>query len=135
MAGPPENLWKAVVHFERQHEKLTSIASFDQLICKIQNVQRWKKTLRYSDFSLCGEFGKDDLRDITNDASLAAVPVSTANGDIKIIVKLKSKGFSKFKSREEEALSSIGALINKLEYIPRDNYHFPQVTYLVSKFE
>jgi Mor family transcriptional regulator len=118
MAGPSLNLWKAVVYFERQHEKLTSIASFDDLICKIQNVQRWKKTLRYSDFSLCGVFGKDDLCDITNDASMAAVPVSTANGERKIIVKLKSREFSKFKSLEEEALSSIGALFHKLDYIP-----------------
>ena len=115
------------MYFGRQSEKIKAIVSFNDLICKLQVVARWKKTLRYSDFSLYGEFGKEDLRDVTSDTTLAAVPATTASGEMKIILKLNSKGFSKFKYSQEEALSSIGSLFNKLEFIPRDNSRFPQV--------
>lgn len=127
LIGPSASLRNAVVYYGRQSEKFKAILSFNDLICKLQIVPRWKKTLRYSDFSLCGEFGKDDLRDVTSDTTLAAVPASTASGEVKIILKLNSKGFSKFKYSQEEALSSIGSLYNKLEFIPRDNSCFPQV--------
>ena len=125
--GPSASLRNAVVYFGRQSEKFKAIVSFNDLICKLQVVPRWKKTLRYSDFSLCGEFGKEDLRDVISDTTLAAVPATTASGEMKIILKLNSKGFSKFKYSQEEALSSIGSLFNKLEFIPRDNSRFPQV--------
>lgn len=115
------------MYFGRQSETVKDIVSFNDLICKLQAVSKWKKTLRYSDFSLRGEFGKEDLRDVTCDRTLAAVPATTASGEIKVILKLNSKGFSKFKSSPEEALSSIGALYNNLDYIPRDNSLFPQV--------
>ena len=105
------------------------------MICKLQVIQRWKKILRYSDFSLSGEFCKDDLRDVTNDTTLGAVPLTTAMGDIKLILKLNSKGFSKFKSSQEEALSSIGSLYTVLESIPRDNSRFPRVEWSQSLSE
>ena len=133
--GPPAILRNAVVYFGRQSERLKDITSFNDLICKLQVIQRWKKTLRYSDFSLSGEFCKDDLRDVTNDTSLAAVPLTTATGDIKVILKLNSKGFSKFKSSQEEALSSIGSLYTVLESIPRDNSRFPKVEWSQSLSE
>jgi Mor family transcriptional regulator len=117
------------VYFGRQSEKIKAIVSFNDLICKLQVVPRWKKTLRYSDFSLSGEFEKEDLRDVTSDTTLAAVPATTASGEMKLILKLNSKGFSEFKNSQEEALSSIGSLFNKLEYIPRDNSRFPQVAW------
>jgi len=84
-------------------------------------------TLRYSDFSLCG----DVLRYVTNDTTLGAVPVTTATGDIKLTLKLNSKRFNKFKSYEaqEEALSSIGSLYSRLEGIPRNNSVFPTVSW------
>ncbi len=82
--------------------------------------------MQYSDFSLYGEFGKDDLRVVTDDTTLAAVPTATEKGEIKIILKLNSKGFSKFKSSQEEALSSIRAIYNRLEFIPRGDSCFPQ---------
>jgi hypothetical protein len=110
----PINLCNAVVHFGHQSEKLKAITSYNDLICKLQVIQRWQKCFRYSDFSLSGEFGKDDLRNVVDDSTLGSVPVTTANGDIKLILKLKSKGFNKFQSSHEEALSSIGALYTKL---------------------
>mmetsp|Transcript_4273 Transcript_4273/g.6005 ORF Transcript_4273/g.6005 Transcript_4273/m.6005 type:complete len:85 (+) Transcript_4273:136-390(+) len=80
----------AFVHFGRQSEKLETISLCNDLICKLQVIQRWKYAIRYSDFSLSGEFGKDDLRHVTNDTTLGAVPVTTATGDIKLILKLNS---------------------------------------------
>eukprot|EP01036_Dinobryon_divergens_P024427 gene24427-32876_t len=119
----------ATVHYGRQSEKLTAITSFNDLICKLQVIPRWKKTLLYFDFSLSGEFGRDDLRDVTNDTTLRAVPATTATGDIKIILKRKSKGFSKFKTDQEEALSLIGSLLLRLESIPRSNSRFPELSW------
>ena len=52
-----------------------------------------------------------------------------ATGDIKHILKRKSKGFSKFKTDQEEALSSIGSLFTKLESIPRSNSRFPELSW------
>ena len=56
-------------------------------------------------------------------------------GDIKLILKLNSKGFSKFKSSQEEALSSIGSLYTVFESIPRDNSRFPKVEWSQSLSE
>ncbi len=56
--GHPAILRNSIVYFGRQSERLKDITSFNDLICKLQVIQRWKKILRYSDFSLSGEFCK-----------------------------------------------------------------------------
>jgi hypothetical protein len=84
ISGPSVSLRNAFVYFGRQSEKLKAIVCFNDLIYKLQVVPKWRKTLRYSDFSLCGEFGKEDLRDVISDTTLAAVPATTASGEIKI---------------------------------------------------
>jgi hypothetical protein len=118
----------AIVHYKRQTEKIHAISSFSDLICKLQVVDRWRKILKYSDFVLKGQFAKDDLRIITSDDLLRGVP-NDGNGVIKLVLIIKSKGFSQFKRNELEAFTAINSLVSNYAHIPRENVHFPILTF------
>ena len=85
--------------------------------------------------TLSGELSKDDFRVVVDDLTLRAVPVTTANGEISLILNHNNRSLRKLRSSPEDALGSIVSLFNTLEFIPRDDRIFPKVDWSQSLSE
>jgi hypothetical protein len=110
------------VYLKKQKQLVKHFSDYDQLLVELQKVARWRKTLRYFDFKIFSKYGKDDLRELQYDK-----PIPTDLPPV-LIIKLSSAGFSSWKSKEEEALSLIGALFKKLDrYTPHRNLFSDQL--------
>jgi hypothetical protein len=100
--------YSAVVYNGRQYITIARFNTFEELCEKVQG--RWK-ILKYSDFDI---MDKEDETAVDTDGTLR----HNLKKELKLYIKRKSAGFSKFKSKDEDALSAIGSLFVQWSYIP-----------------
>jgi len=103
-----EDYKSAVVYNGKQSITIARFKTFEELCEKVQG--RWK-LLKYSDF------------DVMNKSSDMTVDIDgylrdDLSENLKLYIKRKSIGFSKFKHNEEVALSAIDSIFIQWSYIP-----------------
>ncbi len=112
----------AFVYLKRQKVTVKHFSDYDQLLCELQKVEKWRKVLRYCDFKILAKYSADDIRELKQTEPLPRdLPKD-------LIIDLVYRGFSSWKHHEEEALTYVGSLFKKIDRtIPSDN-EFPSVS-------
>ncbi len=111
--------WNAVVHYKKFKSQIR-FSNYKELMDKIENVDKWKKDLKFSYFHISYEVD-NILCDVPQD--LKGVPTG---GNLKIVISPGSQGFSTAALKPLEALASLRSLYKNVGQIPRNDRAFPE---------
>jgi len=100
---------------KRQQYTVKHFSSYEELLCEVQKVSKWRKLLRYYDFKIFAKYSPTDRRELKQNEPLPAdLPK-------ELVIEVLNRGFSSWKSFEEEALTYVGSLFMKLDRITPAN--------------
>eukprot|EP00981_Chlorochromonas_danica_P007297 scaffold1636_cov165-Ochromonas_danica.AAC.21 len=107
-------LYRATVHCKKFKQSLVFF-NLKDLYQKVENEDKWKRLLKYTDYTLmCEDSVSRALFEIGDE--LVGIP----EYDAKIVVVFKAKGFSTVAGHVSEALESIGCPYKDVAQIPKD---------------